>query len=435
MNDPWQLAAIKGVNMQGICGAMVAAMVGATATAIAATPSPRTQPPAIVRVYTSPPPESKTTFSGTPAQIVISADGKGILVAGALTSGVAERFRIILTAAPAVRTVILYSNGGLIGEALSLSRDIKSRALNTYVEGQCVSACTIVLLAGADRAATPNSKIGFHEFIYPGSTENDIADLKSIGRRLYDDAGVSPTFTDKVMRTPSSTVWYPTSDELIQAHVLTRISLGGETSTLAAVLDSKTDFERLFERVPYWVHLKTRFPDIANRFIDAAWQAKSAGKTDAEITNAGRTVLAKSMPQILNDAPDDVLISFLDLLTEQLTAARSISFDACAAAVDGTLNTYATLPKELTAREMSLMDAAISSPPQHRPRAKTLDELMPILKPIYLSLPTDQLTAIASENGGNKAARCDGMLALFKGVHTLQRNQQVEVVRALYSAE
>jgi hypothetical protein len=56
----------------------------------------------------------------------------------------------------------LQSPGGRIAESVSLARLIRRHSLDTYVESECDSACTVAFLSGRERIATLDARLGFH---------------------------------------------------------------------------------------------------------------------------------------------------------------------------------------------------------------------------------------------------------------------------------
>lgn len=377
-------------------------------------------PPPIVRVAKAP-----------AATVTLSPDGKSVLLDGSLEAGVTARFKTVVDSAPALRTVVLQSNGGLIGEALDMSEIVRAKRLDTYVETWCHSACTVILLAGRDRAASPRARIGFHQPVFPAARAADVPSLRSFARRIYDDAGVQPGFTDKAFATPAAEMWFPSSAELQSARVLTRISLSGETTLIATVLKTRADIEAAMSGVPFWPSLKARFPEVADGMIDEAWRAKEAGLNDNDIISAGRAVLMKNYHRILASASDALLADYLDLVIDQSEAARALSFEACDKAFKGQLNVAATLPRPLVEREVALLTKVISSTETvNRPPPGAIEAL---IEPMALRLPGDQLAAIgASGDDYSKPARCDGMIALLREIRKLPPADRSQVTQALF---
>jgi hypothetical protein len=159
---------------------------------------------------------------GPPASIAMIKNGTGLLVTGELREGSAEAFTRAMTNAPGVSSITLDSKGGLLEEASLLAKSISQHGLDTYVEGECSSACTFVFLAGRRRCAAEGARVGFHAAAYVRDlsrrTFQDVADHE---RDLYLGAGLPRKFVDAIVETPNLRVWYPSHQELLEARVTT----------------------------------------------------------------------------------------------------------------------------------------------------------------------------------------------------------------------
>lgn len=158
---------------------------------------------------------------GAPAQITLEEAGKTLEVTGPLSAGVADRLEDVLKSAPAAQTVVLDSDGGRIFEALRMADLIRARGLDTRVEQNCASACTLILLAGKDRSAHRFAQIGFHQPDFPGLSEAEKDGIIADNRKDYIDAGIAPDFLDRALSTPPTGMWYPTHADMVDAGVLT----------------------------------------------------------------------------------------------------------------------------------------------------------------------------------------------------------------------
>ena len=86
------------------------------------------------------------------------------------------------------------------------------------VTTNCVSACTIAFLGGKHRWVTGNARLGFHAPSYGAQTLQDAEDKFRINAVA---SGVARPFIDRALK--DRTIWYPTSRELITAHVITGV--------------------------------------------------------------------------------------------------------------------------------------------------------------------------------------------------------------------
>ncbi len=157
--------------------------------------------------------------------ITLSANGQSMIVDGVFRAGSAQEIESRLAAAPQVQALVLNSHGGRLLEARHLADTVRSRRLDTYVEGTCASACTLVFLAGHDRAAGNDAQIGFHQPSFVGL--DDEAQRAHTERMLdvYRAAGLPESFVQRIGQTPPQEMWYPARNDLIAARVITQTSL------------------------------------------------------------------------------------------------------------------------------------------------------------------------------------------------------------------
>lgn len=158
---------------------------------------------------------------GAIADMKVSPDGSELVLRGTIAAGAADRFEALLRASPAVKAVILTSRGGRELESGRMAALIRERGLDTRVDDYCMSACTDLLLAGRSRTAPNLARIGFHQPDFPGinAAERRVGIEKA--RARYLEAGVDENFVWRAMATPPDNMWFPTSDELFAANVLT----------------------------------------------------------------------------------------------------------------------------------------------------------------------------------------------------------------------
>jgi hypothetical protein len=157
------------------------------------------------------------------ANLRIANRATEVEISGGLSFGTASRLKAILDATPTIRSVRLDSNGGWIAEGAKLADLVGRRRLTTRTSGECDSACLLVFMAGEHRFLGPRANLGFHEASVAGVG----GELASEGTRTIREAlerkGVPETFIREALSTPSSSIWYPTTEELIAAHVITAV--------------------------------------------------------------------------------------------------------------------------------------------------------------------------------------------------------------------
>jgi hypothetical protein len=136
-----------------------------------------------------------------------------LLVSGVIGPGAHMEFRAALArAAPAL--VVLDGPGGVLGEALLIAEEVRSRRLNTLVatNRRCASACAIVFLSGRTKYLGSGAAVGLHSASYadgradPEATELMAAYLRQLGVP-------SGTLKRMAMTAPNQIRWLTTAEQ------------------------------------------------------------------------------------------------------------------------------------------------------------------------------------------------------------------------------
>jgi hypothetical protein len=144
-------------------------------------------------------------------------------ISGGLSFGTAERLEAILDATPTIRSVRLDSTGGWIVEGAKLADLVERRRLATRTSRTCDSACLLVFMAGEGRFLGPHANLGFHEASVAGIGGRLATQGTQTLRAALQRRGVPEAFIRDALSTPASSIWYPTTAELIAAHVITAV--------------------------------------------------------------------------------------------------------------------------------------------------------------------------------------------------------------------
>jgi hypothetical protein len=150
----------------------------------------------------------------------LSSDQQVLEIRGMLGVGTYDAIKAKLDEFPSVRMLEIDSGGGRMYEGAAIARLIRTRDLDVKVTEQCLSACTLVLLAGRNRIALPTAWIGFHRPSNRGFDKRVDAYLASRSMNLYRKAGLAEDFISRIHKTPSDDMWYPTANELKASGVI-----------------------------------------------------------------------------------------------------------------------------------------------------------------------------------------------------------------------
>ena len=370
-------------------------------------------------------------------EIKVAQNGQSVIVNGMLREGAAAEVQKILDAAPGATSLVLNLAGGRLLEAQQLARAVGNRNLDTYVEDQCVSACTYVFLAGKDRAATPKARIGFHQPSFPGMDASTQRSMTQDMLDVYRSAGLPEAFIQHIGRTPSEEMWYPTRDELIASHVITRVSLGGEAAISGLRMRSKQELLLVWGSIPLYQALEKRFPGTINENVERAWAAKERGGNDADIMNAARSVVAEVYPKVLKTADVSILDDFVKLMITEMSAALAISGDACAKLLDGKLDLSKTLPKEIVEQEQQLLLRALASPPRTDLTPPDPAKFNQVAQMAFANLPQRYINVVtdAKTYASQPSLVCDAMIAYFSAIAELPPRERHVALRGMYQGD
>ncbi len=145
-----------------------------------------------------------------------------LLISGLIDSGATRRLQSILEASqtqiPPIKQLFLESSGGNIYEARGMARLVRMHGLDTHVETQCLSACTLVFVSGAHRTAIAAATFGFHSYhldaeypqVWSNAAEEEKKDIE-----LFALNGVDQALTAKIYTANHRNLWTPPHEELI----------------------------------------------------------------------------------------------------------------------------------------------------------------------------------------------------------------------------
>lgn len=284
-----------------------------------------------VRLYQTVVPQVTAAFamvSGDDAvenyQVTVLPSGKEIEFKGGLKLGAAKRVKQVLDAAPYVTTFRLETRGGRVGEAIEIARLIKQRRLDIYVPERCVSAGTILLLAGNERIIAQSAKIGFHTMSFPGMAASE---TNTIYEEILQKSGASQAFIKRALDTPAKDMWFPKSDELLREGIITRITDGSEFGIGTAGLakyDSQTLRRELVE-APMYLALSHAKPDEFTEAVQGMAKEISDGKSVQTAAHHVNSLLLSTAGEMWPTASNQVLEKWLDFMIKLIVDNREIA--------------------------------------------------------------------------------------------------------------
>jgi ATP-dependent protease ClpP protease subunit len=367
----------------------------------------------------------------------IRADGKSLLLKGGINDGTAESLAKALDLAPSVSTIVLQSTGGWIRQGNMIAKVISDRGLSTYVEQECSSACTIAFLAGKQRAGEPNARIGFHSFKSIGGDVTDSTNAAT-AQQTYSRAGLSTAFIAKVVATSHDKMWYPSHDELLAEGVLTRLSLGGETATLATLAPTREKLSAEFAKVPAFGTLAAKYPREFDAIVETAWVQVQARRPDGEVMAAARGQVSQLTAKLLPIVDDTTLLEFNLLIAAQAAALGDRSPEACVELMFPTgksINIGALLPPKLATRELELMNEIIRTSDTRNSKRFSKAETEKVAQRVLAQLTPAQIQFLVSDQLRAKSPgeACQALVGYLTVLNNIPEGDRARSIRAIYS--
>src|SRR3569623_1459552 len=158
-----------------------------------------------------------------PYVLRVMRNGTEAEISGGFKYGMTNDFSKLLKGTPTIKVVHLHSGGGRIGEASKLYKVIRDNGLTTYVPLECASACTLAFAGCRQRYIGSRATLGFHAPSFPGMTWRDMRGSINEQTDLFLKAGFSSVFVARALNPPSSTLWKPTSAELMRAGAISSV--------------------------------------------------------------------------------------------------------------------------------------------------------------------------------------------------------------------
>ncbi len=190
-------------------------------------------PPALTEgVPGAPPMEPETSREILRQPIRFELLPGGILKAeGSIDPGAADRFAEEIAArGEYVTAVTLNSPGGSVEDALTMSKLIREKGLNTKVatKALCASSCPLVFAGGVAREAAENAILGVHQVFNAGevrpSPEQAMSGAQSTTARIarhLNEMGIGNGLLIHALETPPDRLYYLTPEEMAAFKLIT----------------------------------------------------------------------------------------------------------------------------------------------------------------------------------------------------------------------
>jgi len=148
------------------------------------------------------------------------------VIEGVIDFGITRDFRALLEQYPAGTRVVLSSEGGSIYEARGLAVLIQQHKLDTHVNDECSSACTLAFIGGQRRSLGASAKLGFHQYSMAYLNRHQVSPFHNLASEQERDVefmlarGISKEFVDRAFEKSHQDIWFPDQASLIRFGVV-----------------------------------------------------------------------------------------------------------------------------------------------------------------------------------------------------------------------
>ena len=171
--------------------------------------------------------------------------GGRLMATGTITPGISEAFAAeIGKRGDYVKTVVLNSPGGSVGDALAMGKLIREKKLATEVGAgkYCASSCPLVFFGGQERRAGDKAAIGVHQVFAasapdPMAPRDDMSDAQRISarcQRYLADMGINLQVWVHAMETPKDRLFIFKPEELKALNIVTEAAVAAPVAAPAA---------------------------------------------------------------------------------------------------------------------------------------------------------------------------------------------------------
>lgn len=249
--------------------------------------------------------------SSAAMQTTLQDEGRTLLFTGGINDGAANFLRSALDASPGVQRVILRSPGGWVAQGMKMAELIAQRGLDTHVDAECSSACTLAFIAGKERTAGPDGKLGFHTFHSIGAIDEFDRMNDALGaEKTYRHAGLPQAFIDKIVATRADQIWYPSQEELRRAKILTVMADSNAEAPAIATPTSPQDLMAILKGYPSFAALARRYPQDFDTLIQTTWNQIDQHTTVEEMLLVEQLYLSRAVTELLPEAADAVVLEY-----------------------------------------------------------------------------------------------------------------------------
>ena len=359
-------------------------------------------------------------------------DGKTLKIDGFFGNGSYKKIKNTVDENISVKRLYLTSNGGRLKEVKLISNLMRQRHLDSYVENECLSFCTVVFLSGDKRYATPNSKLGFHSAKLIGAGDWNKIEMDVATVDLYKSLNLPNEFIKKILDTPFSEMWYPEFSYLLNSGVVNEITTGGDLFVTAKYLGkTKEEIVTYLKQVDLFRKIDIKFNGALEEMAVAALPLINANKSDSEIYTAMRI---KAQPYLLKsvaNSNEELRGKFSKFAVMQTQEVAKYGADFCIKYLQSQLDISKVLPQKMIQLELQLYEEGLDTP-FVKPVNYSDANVNKMWDAIGSKVGYEKVNVITNLSIKNGDLTCAAMVDFYKAIDTLPHQQRDIAIYEMY---
>lgn len=375
-----------------------------------------------------------------PFKITVLPGGNDIEFRGGIRTGSSKELEKILTSVPLAKVLHIESSGGRVYEAVEMAKTVKEKNMTTYTSRNCQSAATIILLAGKERVIAVDAKVGFHSASFPGLSAEEKQQLDKIMRSIMKQGGVSDSFINRILATPSDDMWYPTYKEMLDAGVVTSKTYGERfASTMGLIKDEEKAkiIKTLEEKEPIFKLMRQVYPKETEQAFNDYFNALRSGKSEGESLSFIKQLGDKAYKHALPSASDESILEVRDAYIQFLEQNINKNSEACIVFMGGANVNYARVMPESDMQSFSKAMLNVINSGHNRSKVPidkaVAEQDMEILSEMLANENVEDLLLLGNKElwKDNSYKVCRTFLSIFKQTKNLPLDRQANFFRYL----
>jgi hypothetical protein len=372
--------------------------------------------------------------------VMYQTNGAEVEFRGGLRAGCAKDLEHTLSQVARVKVLHIESTGGRLNEARRMAELVRKYNLITYTSTHCMSAATLVLIAGKERVVAAGARGGFHSGTLPGITADQKQEMNETMRTSMKAAGVSEKFIQHVLATPPKDMWYPTVAEMMKEGVITSETYGDRFAATWAHATKNLDATIAgLSKIPGFKAIQQYEPEVYAKMIKDFTTGLRSGKSEGEAAAAIMEQCEAVMTKYVPSASDESLLGLQAQWVGILKKYGQKNSRTCVAMfTKQKMNFSRAFPDWDMTNSLRTFEKIIISgagrPPMKIDEARALSDIQTVKKPIIQKYGTDMsLLQTQSRWMDNSDQICDMLLIMYQGIGELPEKRAANLLRYLLS--